>query len=155
MTDENVVEQLKALLQPLADSQDSEIVDIQFNRATTPQTVVITVDTALGVTNLSSDQVASLARAFSKELDKHDPIEGAYTLEVTSPGAETQLTNDRQYRRAIGRTVQVRLRDSDKVEGVMTSVDDDGFTLKTSHGDRKISFDQVRKARPVADTPRD
>ncbi len=155
MNDQDVVNRLHALLDPLAESQNAVVEDIKFNRATTPQTVVITVDMTTGVTNLSSDQVADLARAFSKELDKHDPIEGPYHLEVSSPGAERQLTNDRQYRRAVGKTVKVELRDGDKVQGTMSAVDDNGFTLQTNHGERKIGFDSVRKASPVAATPED
>lgn len=155
MAGQNTEQEVKTLLEPLAQSQDATIEAVNLSRTSMGQVLTIFVDKQTGLEHLNSEQVANLARAFSKELDKHDPIEGRYTLEVSSPGAERQLTNDRQYRRAIGQKVKVVLRNSDKVQGTLVGVDDNGITLETDHGKRTIGFNDVRKARPVVEAPED
>lgn len=153
MAGQDVEQQVKELLEPLATSQDATIEDVDLSNTSMGQILTVIVDKVDATEHLNSEQVANLARAFSKELDKDDPVDGRYTLEVSSPGAEKELTNDRQYRRAIGQKVRVRLRNSDKVEGTIMAVTDDGFTVQTEHGDREIPFDSVRKAHPVAEVP--
>lgn len=155
MAGQHVESRVKELLEPLANSQNATIEDVDLSNTSMGQILAITVDKDDSLEHLNSEQVANLARAFSKELDKHDPIEGRYTLEVGSPGAEKELTNDRQYRRAIGQKVRVLLRNSHKVEGTLTAVTDDGFTLQTKDGDREIPFDSVHKAHPVVEAPED
>jgi ribosome maturation factor RimP len=44
-------------------------------------------------------------------LDEHDFIEGAYTLEVSSPGINRPLKQPEHFKRFIGKTVRVRTRD--------------------------------------------
>lgn len=153
MPAQDIANQVKELLEPLAASQNATVQAVTLNRTSMGQILAVTVDDKRGLENLNSEQVANLAREFSKALDKHDPVDGRYTLEVSSPGAESELTNDRQYRRAIGRTVKVVLRHDKKAQGTLTNVTDNGFTLETADGDRTINFDDVVKAHPVAEAP--
>ncbi len=155
VANENVENQVEELLAPLAKAQNSVIENVSLTGSGNNQVLRVTVDLERAGANLSSDQVAQLAREFSLALDKHDPIDGAYTLEVTSPGADRQLTNLRQYRRSVGRAVKVVLRNDDKVDGTITAVETDGFTVEGSHGKRTIPFDDVKKAHLVVETPQE
>ena len=51
----------------------------------------------------------AFSRAISDVLDEADPIEGSYTLEVSSPGIERQLTRDWHFETLMGQQLLVRL----------------------------------------------
>ena len=44
-------------------------------------------------------------------LDSHDTVEGAYTLEVSSPGINRPLTRPEHFARFVGKRIRVRTRD--------------------------------------------
>lgn len=51
----------------------------------------------------------AFSRAVSDVLDEADPIDGSYTLEVSSPGIERQLTRDWHFETLMGQQLLVRL----------------------------------------------
>ncbi len=155
MTQTNVESQVEEMLAPLAAAQNTVIDNVTLSGSGNNQVLSIVVDLDRAGADLSSDQVASLAREFSLALDKKDPIDGPYTLEVTSPGADRQLTNLRQYRRSVGRAVKVVLKDHDKVNGVITAVGSDGFTIQSGDHERTVPFDDVKVAHLVVETPKE
>ena len=57
--------------------------------------------------NMSLDDCTHLSRAISAVMDVEDPIEGAYSLEVSSPGMERPLRKAAEWRRFIGRRASV------------------------------------------------
>lgn len=63
---------------------------------------------------------------------EHNIDEEAYefSLEVLSSGAASPLTLPRQYNKHIGRSLQVTTLDSQKIEGELTDVNEDGVVLK-------------------------
>jgi ribosome maturation factor RimP len=58
---------------------------------------------------ITIDECALISRAISTVLDVEDPIEGAYTLEVSSPGIERPLVKERDYDRFRGREASIEL----------------------------------------------
>lgn len=58
----------------------------------------------------------AFSRAISDVLDEADPIDGSYTLEVSSPGIERALTRDWHFETLMGQQLLVRLIRT--VEGV-------------------------------------
>lgn len=51
----------------------------------------------------------AFSRAISDVLDEADPIDGSYTLEVSSPGIERALTRDWHFETLMGQQLLVRL----------------------------------------------
>lgn len=51
----------------------------------------------------------AFSRAISDVLDEADPIDGSYTLEVSSPGIERQPTRDWHFETLMGQQLLVRL----------------------------------------------
>ena len=74
----------------------------------------IYIDKASGV-GLNDCENAS--RAAELVLDTADPIQGAYVLEVSSPGIERKLVKDAHYAKHIGETVEVKLNKSNIQKG--------------------------------------
>ncbi len=58
---------------------------------------------------MTVDDCAAVSRAVSAVLDVEDPIEGAYTLEVSSPGVERPLTREGDFERYAGHKAKVEL----------------------------------------------
>ena len=55
------------------------------------------------------DDCETFSNAFGDEYDKIDPIEEAYCLEVSSPGADRILKTEREFGHYTGREVSVKL----------------------------------------------
>jgi ribosome maturation factor RimP len=64
-------------------------------------------------------------------VDEQDPtlLGTSYVLEVSSPGVDRPLTEQRHWRRNTGRLVAATLRDGSTVEGRITAVDETGVTV--------------------------
>lgn len=78
-------------------------------------------DTAVPPVDL--DKVADATRAISQALDASNVMgEAPYVLEVSSPGTDRPLTLARHYRRNVGRTVALTLRDGSTVTGRVLAV---------------------------------
>ena len=58
---------------------------------------------------------ATLSRALSAVLDVEDPMPGAYTLEVSSPGIDRPLTREKDYLRWTGHVA--RMETTEPIEG--------------------------------------
>jgi ribosome maturation factor RimP len=93
--------------------------------------VRVVVDRDAGVT---LDDIAEVSRAVSEVLDTNDDGMGRtpYVLEVSSPGVDRPLTEQRHWRRNGGRLVAVAVGPvgaTEQVTGRITAVDDAGVTL--------------------------
>ncbi|MEJ7664239.1 MAG: ribosome maturation factor [Hymenobacter sp.] len=68
--------------------------------------VTVTLD---GPQGLGIEECASMSRRLARRIDEHYGEDAAYSLEVTSPGADQPLTDPRQYPRHIGRSLALKL----------------------------------------------
>ena len=91
-----------------------EIEDVTINANTRPPRITVIAD---GDTPLDLETVAELSRSASALLDGLDTGNRAYVLEVTSPGVDRPLTDEKHFRRAHGRLVDVELADDGTAHG--------------------------------------
>ena len=97
---------------------------------------------------INLDDVADVTRAISKALDADDVMgDGAYTLEVSSPGVERPLTLPRHWRRNVSRLVEVTLVAGGKVAGRITAATDDAAELDVKGRPRTIAYADMVKAK--------
>jgi ribosome maturation factor RimP len=57
------------------------------------------------------DDLSRVSRQLSELLDAEDTIDGAYTLEVSSPGINRPLKKPAHFARFVGKRIRVRTRD--------------------------------------------
>ena len=93
-------------------------------------------------------------RAVSEWLDLNDPIEGRFTLDVSSPGLERRLRTADHFRSALGEIVTLRERRGDlptrRLEGPVLAVSDDTVTLEDASAGRvEVRLDSLERARTV------
>jgi len=95
---------VKAVAQRVTDGRGFELVDVEVKRSRDGHMVRLFVDKEGGI---GLDELQSVSEEVSAILDAEDPIESAYTLEVSSPGLDRPLRNEAEYRRFVGRLVKL------------------------------------------------
>lgn len=116
------------------------VVDAQFKKEDGKQFLRIFIDKDGGV---GIDDCEEFSRAFGDELDKTDPIDTEYILEVSSPGVDRKLKTEREFLHYIGREVDVKLykaSDGNKeFSGILTSYEDKTATIDCGGTPLKIN----------------
>lgn len=121
---------IESIVEPLITQSGYEYVGTEINKIGAETELIIYADKPGG---LQLDDCEKISRLIDPVLDEHDPIEESYYLCVSSPGLDRPLKTERDYKRSIGKMVDVKLyRPMDgKKEwtGVFTSFDENGFTI--------------------------
>ena len=134
---------LLQLLEPAVTETGFDLEDVTVSPAGKRRVVRVVVDRDGGV---DLDDVAEVARAVSDLLDADpDLLQGAYVLEVTSPGVDRPLTQPRHWRRAQGRLVTATLAD-ETVTGRVTDSTDTDVTLDVDGSPRTLLQAEITKA---------
>jgi ribosome maturation factor RimP len=87
-----------------------EIVDIEFRHEGSRggRVLRLYVDKQGGP---NVDDLSRVSRQLSEVLDAQDTIDGAYTLEVSSPGINRPLKKPEHFSRFVGKRIRIRTRD--------------------------------------------
>lgn len=157
-TDHTDPESLENFLRPILEQFGCDLEAADVSPIGKKRLLRVLVDRDGGI---SLDDVAEVTRAISKALDADDVMgDGAYTLEVSSPGVDRPLTLPRHWRRNVTRLVEVTLNAGGKVTGRITSATDDAVELDVKGRPRTIAYADVTKAkiqiefnRPANDEP--
>ncbi len=96
-------------------------------------------------TGLTIDQCARISRYLEQHLEEEQLVPENYNLEVSSPGVGQPLMMQRQYRKNVGRKVEVKLTEGDKLKGKLEAADDEQITLRIKTKD-KATKKRVEKA---------
>ena len=79
--------------------------------------------------SVTIQQCTNVARAINKQLEEKFP-DLIYELEVSSAGLEHSLQSLRQYKKNIGRNLEVHLNDGKLIEGKLIAADEAAFVLE-------------------------
>ncbi len=120
-------EKLDALIAEACEVAGVSLVEMDMFRAGKRRTVRLYIDKPEGV---SIDDCSKVSRHLSDALDL-DPevIEGAYTLEVSSPGLDRPLKSVADLLRNKGRTLRVTRSTGKPLTGKLLDADEDNLTL--------------------------
>lgn len=102
---EEILEKVRRIAAPLAAQEGLELVDVEMGGPGGRQTLRLYIDKAGGV---SLDDCTAVSRAVSAALDVEDPIQGAYDLEVSSPGLDRPLRTEEHFLKFAGSKVRIR-----------------------------------------------
>jgi ribosome maturation factor RimP len=102
---EEIVEKVRAIAAPLAAGEGLELVDVELAGAGGHTTLRLYIDRDGGV---SLDDCTNVSRAVSAALDVEDPLQGAYDLEVSSPGLDRPLRTPEHFSKYAGENVRVK-----------------------------------------------
>ncbi len=122
-------EQLQSIVDNfLKDKENLFLVNIKINNNNIIE-VIIDSDTFVDI-----EECAELNNYIESKLDRE--IED-YDLTVSSAGIDRPLTLIRQYKKYIGKKIEVLLLDSKKIIGVLEDVNDNGIKLLLNNNKKK------------------
>ena len=102
---------------------------------------------------MTVEDCATISRAVSALLDVEDPISGAYTLEVSSPGLDRPLVKPRDFERYSGLEAKVELRQAvdgrRRFRGVLAGYHEDVVTIVTDQGAAALPFEEIDNAKLI------
>lgn len=142
----STVERVRAVVEPVVAAADLELYDVEVAGGT----LRVLVDRSGGV---DLAVLGEVTRAVSEALDDDDPLPGRYVLEVSSPGLERKLRTPAHFAAALGKKVRVRTvagtEGERRLEGELTTADDDGVVVASSDGERRLAYDEIERAKTV------
>lgn len=116
----------------VAENFGISVVDAQFKKEGGQQYLRLFIDKEGGI---GIDDCEMFSRAFETEIDKSDPIECEYILEVSSPGVDRKLKTQREFLHYIGREVDVKLYKAQngmkEFSGVLFNFENEIATVKS------------------------
>jgi ribosome maturation factor RimP len=148
----DVLEEVSGLAEAVVRRRSLSLWDVEVGGSKGSRIVRVYVDGEEGV---DLDTVAEVSEEISRGLDLRDPIEGRYTLEVSSPGLERTLKRPEHYARSVGKQVVVKTKrkvvgDSHRVDGTILEAGDGSVTLKTDQQEEvDVPYEEVKSARTV------
>ena len=134
---------VEQLLTPFLDEKGVELVELMLSGGRRRRMLRLYVDRPGGIT---IGECAELSRDLADLLDTHDPIDGSYVLEVSSPGLDRPLKSPRDYQRAVGQAVRLIVNGKGEITGALLSCDDSGVVLEGDAGELAVPYDDIAKA---------
>ncbi len=135
----NVRDTVSELVAPVISELGYSLWDVTYTKIGADYHLEITIDHERGI---SIDDCERVHRAIDPILDEHDPIEGFYYLEVSSPGIERELRTEEHILAMLGREAEAKLfaaKDGRKsVVGILESYE--GGTLTVLADGERVSL---------------
>lgn len=119
------------LVTPIIEENNFELVDVEYVKEGADFYLRVYADKEGGI---NIDDCVLISRALEAKLDEADKITDAYILEVSSPGLTRPLKKEKDFKRSIGKLVEVKLYKAvdgtKELEGVLVEYTDDTVTLE-------------------------
>lgn len=97
------------------------------------------------------EDCAEISRAVSAALDVEDPLDGSYSLEVSSPGIDRPLTRLSDFEAFAGRSAKIQLLNPVdgriRFKGTVRGIAESRILLETPQGAVELPFDSLSSAR--------
>jgi len=143
------VQRVWQIAAPLAAREKMEIIDIELRRegGRAGRVLRLFLDKEGGP---SMEDLGRVSRALSELLDADDVVDGAYTLEVSSPGINRPLKRPEHFARFVGKRIRVRTRDivngRRSFLGILGEVVEDKIILAQDGTEFQIPFSMIEKS---------
>lgn len=145
---------LQERLAKLISSMGYELIGCEIHPLGRQMVFRVFIDKENGVTLNDCSQIS---RQVSAMLDIEDPIQGRYSLEISSPGIDRPLFEIEHYRKYVGNRVKIRLHSAinqhRQYSGILLRVEGEDITLliEDSKQEVKLPFSAIDKANLVGE----
>lgn len=150
----NIAETVRELVKDAVEECGCELWDVEYVKEVTGWNLIIYIDREDGISLTDCEMVND---AVEPIIDEADPIEGSYTLEISSPGLERELKNHSHVEAFVGAEVEVRLYTAFNGSKVFVAVIDshneqeDTVTFALENGEKAtFEFKALAKLSTVA-----
>ena len=146
---------LSDLFEPVIESMAYELVGVELTGSGNGTILRIYIDAEKGIT---VDDCQAVSYQVSGILDVEDPMQGHYTLEVSSPGIDRPLVKPEHFEQFTGELVKIRSTEAvlgrKNFKGILESFDGEYLYVAVDNEVYEIPFDIVEKANlvPILDS---
>ncbi|HJD40057.1 MAG TPA: ribosome maturation factor RimP [Candidatus Blautia stercoripullorum] len=153
MSKKEIYEQkAEALISPIVEKYGFELVDVEYVKEGSSFYLRAYIDKPGGIT---VDDCETVSREFSDKLDEADFIEEAYIMEVSSPGLGRPLKKEKDFKRSIGKEVEIRTyRPIDREKefyGILKAYDENSVTIDCEEKERTFQKAEIALIRLAFD----
>ncbi len=149
MDSKRVIGQIREILDPIVEQLDMELVEVTFRVEDGRWILRITIDSETGV---KVEHCTKVSRELSVHLDVEDFIPVKYYLEVSSPGLNRPLKDEKDFERFAGRLVAIKTHRSvggrKKIRGTLEGIEDGIIKVMLEGGIRiEVPVEDISTAR--------
>jgi ribosome maturation factor RimP len=146
-------QEIEDLLVPVAAREKIEIVDVQYVKEADDWVARIFIDKTGGVT---INDCENIGRIFSTFLDESKILKDSYVLEISSPGFNRVLKNEKSFRRFVGSKIRIQtfkpINNQRDFLGTLLNFKDGRIKIDdVINGIVEIEFSDIKKANLEAD----
>ncbi|EPR10225.1 ribosome maturation factor RimP [Ruminiclostridium papyrosolvens] len=140
----NIQQTVTELVSPVVENLNYELVDVEYVKEGANWYLRVYIDKPGGI---SIDDCQAVSEQISDLLDKNDPIDQSYYLEVSSPGLDRPLKTEKDFTKYKGELVEVKVFqpiDGKKIfEGELVGLKDNFIVINQDGHDIQFERDKV------------
>lgn len=134
MNKREILKTIAKVSETIAEELGLELVDLEFVKEFGSNFLRIYIDKPGGI---SLDDCQEVSEKVSEFLDEKDPIKDHYYLEVSSPGLDRPLKNDKDLKRNMGEEIEISLYQNldgkKKYDGHLIGFDDENLEIESNN----------------------
>ena len=138
------------LIEPVLEEGNIELVDVEYEKTGKIWTLRVFIDKNQGVT---VDDCQKLSQEIEDLIDVHELIAVPYVLEVSSPGLDRSLKNERDFLRNKGKRIQVKtfspVNNKKQFSGTIRSFINETLFLEDNESILEVHLDKITQARLI------
>ena len=141
-------QQIEQLLQPTVEAMGFDLWGVEYVSQGRHSVLRVYIDAEQGI---SVDDCAAVSHQAGSVLDVEEPINGEYTLEVSSPGMDRLLFKLEQYPQYANEVIELRLRSPfegrRKFKGILKGIEGEDIVVQVDDHEYLLPHSAVDKAR--------
>ncbi len=142
----SVEQSVKELVEPVLETYNAFLVEVIARGERNTKIIEIFIDTDKGI---DAKAISDINKEINRSLSREELIPGTYRVSVSSPGLDRPLRLTRQYKKNVGRDIEVHYLSNgqpQKIVGTLVDAGDSIFTLQIDQNtNREFEYNSVDK----------
>ena len=133
-------EEISAVIRPIIEATGNYLEELSITSAGKVKILTVIIDSD---THLNLDQVTAVTKEISEVIEALPELgDGAFTLEVTSPGLDRPLTKPRHWRKNLDRLVKIIMTSGQEIQGRIGEATETIVLVDS----QKVSYEDIKRA---------
>lgn len=133
-------DEISAAIRPIIEATGNYLEELSITSAGKVKILTVIIDSD---THLNLDQVTAVTKEISEVIEALPELgDGAFTLEVTSPGLDRPLTKLRHWRKNLDRLVKIIMTSGQEITGRIGEATETTVLVDS----KKVSYEDIKRA---------
>lgn len=151
MSGKKVVTLVEELVTPIAENMGYEIVEVEYAKKYNGMNLTIFITKEGGI---NIEDCEAFSRAIDNPLEVLNPTnDESYILNVSSPGLDRPLKNEKDYKRNLGKEIELKfyaqINGKKSVEGVLNSYTQSSITIDVDGTLNTYELNKISQILPI------